>query len=603
MAKKRSKQLSPEQIAAGQTYTYTDPPEALSFSTNPVQKQAFIEAFRSNMVHCDGDTPCREWAIQQAYMSVLGMTTSAGFGMGANPMGLREAGFHRAVHIVGEAAKHLDQDPDDGVNYLSPQEANYTPVSPDLDDGKACAACRWFISPDDCNLLSCDVAPTGLCDMYLEVPVEDMNAEQGDGGTCQCDACTADDDDESGVGVAAVWTKKHKDSLPPSSFAVYKNGQGHFPYKDAEGKIDLPHLRNALARLGQSPFGPAAKSKLCAAAYSAGIDSTVCGSTGGKSFGAQIASFFTPKKAEAMQVDSPFLAYKEANGRVRVTMRFSNNFQDRHKEIFPAEAHKDYEAYVDRTGNFPEFWIWHYPVRWGKADFVAYDDAGFQIVSGLAYKGYERLAESMAQLSLGVSHGYVYMSEKAGEINKYRTYEISPLPSEEAANVWCDLLGSAGEKEMALDPKKRAFMVDQLGLPAAFVDGIESSNKEVAAQVIAAGVAHKSVEDGALKEEIVSAVTTILEPVMAQVKSLGASVDELMTAQKSYSESLDDRVERVFGAKVETARNGGGGFVASATKENTEEAAKIAAATGGTVVTDEWASQFAGLVMGGVNHG
>jgi len=60
---------------------------------------------------------------------------------------------------------------------------------------------------------------------------------------------------------AAKWTTKFINSLPDSSFAViepaYKEGKTdnknarHLPYKDASGKIDLPHYRNALARANQ----------------------------------------------------------------------------------------------------------------------------------------------------------------------------------------------------------------------------------------------------------------------------------------------------------------------------------------------------------------
>ena len=57
------------------------------------------------------------------------------------------------------------------------------------------------------------------------------------------------------------WTKKTINDLPNSAFAVVepdylsektdnKNAR-HLPYKGADGKIDLPHLRNALARVNQ----------------------------------------------------------------------------------------------------------------------------------------------------------------------------------------------------------------------------------------------------------------------------------------------------------------------------------------------------------------
>jgi hypothetical protein len=62
----------------------------------------------------------------------------------------------------------------------------------------------------------------------------------------------------------AQWTAASMDSLPDSSFLFIEPGgakdsggktvprsKRHFPIRDADGKIDLPHLRNAIARIPQ----------------------------------------------------------------------------------------------------------------------------------------------------------------------------------------------------------------------------------------------------------------------------------------------------------------------------------------------------------------
>ena len=49
----------------------------------------------------------------------------------------------------------------------------------------------------------------------------------------------------------AVWTTKYVNSLPDSAFLYIDSNGRHLPYKDANGKIDLPHLRNAAARANQ----------------------------------------------------------------------------------------------------------------------------------------------------------------------------------------------------------------------------------------------------------------------------------------------------------------------------------------------------------------
>jgi hypothetical protein len=63
----------------------------------------------------------------------------------------------------------------------------------------------------------------------------------------------------------AEWSTAEKNDLPDSSFAYIESGgtkdsegkteprsKRHLPYKDKDGKVDLPHTRNALARLDQT---------------------------------------------------------------------------------------------------------------------------------------------------------------------------------------------------------------------------------------------------------------------------------------------------------------------------------------------------------------
>lgn len=77
----------------------------------------------------------------------------------------------------------------------------------------------------------------------------------------------------------AVWTTKYVNDLPDSAFLYIepggrKDAEGktkprslrHFPYKDANGKIDLPHLRNALARIPQSGLPDEVKRRVAAKA-------------------------------------------------------------------------------------------------------------------------------------------------------------------------------------------------------------------------------------------------------------------------------------------------------------------------------------------------
>lgn len=101
----------------------------------------------------------------------------------------------------------------------------------------------------------------------LEQLVEKVSAEtalaEGD------DPLNEFNEDEEGLTLEAKWTTKYKDSLPNSSFLYVKGDVRKFPYKDADGKVDLPHLRNALARIPDAKgLSDAEKAELTAKAQS-----------------------------------------------------------------------------------------------------------------------------------------------------------------------------------------------------------------------------------------------------------------------------------------------------------------------------------------------
>ena len=78
----------------------------------------------------------------------------------------------------------------------------------------------------------------------------------------------------------AVWSTAYIDALPDSAFAYVGPGgtkaDRHLPYKNADGQIDAPHVRDALARLDQTDISAEAKAEarrtLEAAAKEVGID-------------------------------------------------------------------------------------------------------------------------------------------------------------------------------------------------------------------------------------------------------------------------------------------------------------------------------------------
>lgn len=75
----------------------------------------------------------------------------------------------------------------------------------------------------------------------------------------------------------AVWSTAYVNKLPDSAFLHIegggkKDGEGktaprslrHFPYKDDKGKIDIPHLRNAIAQMPKAKISGMTEPKLTA---------------------------------------------------------------------------------------------------------------------------------------------------------------------------------------------------------------------------------------------------------------------------------------------------------------------------------------------------
>ena len=66
---------------------------------------------------------------------------------------------------------------------------------------------------------------------------------------------------------AAKWSRQFIRQLPDSAFAAIETTvQGktlrHLPHHDADGNLDIPHLCNALSRLGQVKWRDATKAEI-----------------------------------------------------------------------------------------------------------------------------------------------------------------------------------------------------------------------------------------------------------------------------------------------------------------------------------------------------
>lgn len=277
----------------------------------------------------------------------------------------------------------------------------------------------------------------------------------------------------------AKWTAAYVNGLPDSSFLYVepggqKDNEGkttprrlrHFPYKDAEGKVDLPHLRNAISRLGQPATGKGwgkplsggtrrkllgrARRMLARAQGKKALDRAFAHYVeAGREAALGVASDLAERSAwlrKAVEADrGGFMVYKDAAGALRWVAVYSSKWRDNDvpPEIITDAAHREFvEAVQKGQWPYPELWLWHIPgSRIGVADWVGYDDSGFPVASGTVDAGKEGVAVALGELgNTGVSHGMpneeIRREDPEDEtiITRYRTREISPLPIGAAAN-------------------------------------------------------------------------------------------------------------------------------------------------------------------------
>lgn len=75
------------------------------------------------------------------------------------------------------------------------------------------------------------------------------------------------------VGVKATWSAQYVNDLPDSAFACIDSAGRHYPHHDAQGTLDLPHLRAALSRIGDPSNVQCGRRHLEAHAQAAGVGS------------------------------------------------------------------------------------------------------------------------------------------------------------------------------------------------------------------------------------------------------------------------------------------------------------------------------------------
>ena len=292
--------------------------------------------------------------------------------------------------------------------------------------------------------------------------------------------------------------------------------------------------------------------------------------------------FATGESVDPQVVKRNFVSYKDAQGIWRWLIVNTNKYEDREGEIFSEKSHKEYIHFVEKTGHWPELWLWHTPgTRMGVASAVDYVD-GFVVHSGKYDKGMEDVAESLSKMQneLGVSHGYEYLvgDEEDKVYDHYRTFELTICPADRAANIWGTEFETFNkEVTMGFSADKRKFFVGILGEER--VVDLETKLPALGKELESRGVNFKEMLDSLIpdaesesdppkaegegdppkaegegdppkaegeesepKPEVKTTVEDRMSTIEGLVVKIGAAVDQLATQQKDLVEGIGDRI-------------------------------------------------------------
>jgi len=159
---------------------------------------------------------------------------------------------------------------------------------------------------------------------------------------------------------------------------------------------------------------------------------------------------------------------KDMNGDWRAVMWVTNNFIDWDGEIIAEDAHKEYVDWVNKNKDLmPVFVTWHTPgtARENQLDYIDYVN-GFLIGSAkLTEKEAVQLLKAKKITNLGMSHGSFALERDKNDrriVTKYRMYEVSDLPLENAANPFTNIETISKEVDMDKSKYLSAILGDEL---------------------------------------------------------------------------------------------------------------------------------------------
>lgn len=366
-----------------------------------------------------------------------------------------------------------------------------------------------------------------------------------------------------------TWSTAYVNDLPDSAFLFIEPGCKvkscrHLPYKDSNGKVDLPHLRNAISRLGQEATGKdwegfnresTLKKAQRILESNKEIDEGLVNRVVDKI--KQILGI-----EEEAKTDSGLMLLKNSAGEWVWFARYSSKWLDNDKpqEIISEASHKRFVKMVlNGEAPYPELWLWHIPgTAWGKARWVGYDESGFPLAAGVVYPEYHEVAKALSKRDdILLSHGMPTSSIKYDDadprvIVEHETREISPLPKWAAANkqtsfVLFKEIDMEDTKNKGISTEDRRKLND-MGISDDIIGMMETDNAKAALVADAMGIESKEASEVEEVEAAEPEVVETEEEVVEDVVEESQEVEEAVAEQEQPVEAmLED-----FGKAIQT---------------------------------------------------
>ena len=253
--------------------------------------------------------------------------------------------------------------------------------------------------------------------------------------------------------------------------------------------------------------------------------------------------------------------FKDRNDSWRWLAIHSNEYRDRDGERFASKAHDEYVQWVDADPavRMPELRVWHLKgSRLGRADLVDHTSHGFMLSSGTFDPGMEHAAKALADsdADLGVSHGFWFDPDafRDGVYHRYRSFEVSVLPRDRAANETTGFI--AGKEVPPMDADKKAYLVGVGG--AEWAERVETALGEAAKQTADEGIAYKELEAAifapvAEKAEGEEPKPGAEQAPPAAIEPIAAALATVADAVKSITETVERQGEQLAALKEEDA--------------------------------------------------